>query len=340
MLLADIVTRLGGELRGDGSIDIVQVAPLERAGANEIGFVAQAKYRAALRTTKAAAVILPPQLAAEFGGICVVTPEPHVYFARLAQLLNPPTAFPSGVHPQAVVLSPLPPSVSVGPLAYVGEGCEIGEGVRIGPGCVLEQGVRIGAASVLRANVTVYEHCSIGERCIVHAGTVIGSDGFGYARHRDGRWEKVPQLGRVVIGNDVEIGANTCIDRGALDDTVISDGVKLDNLIQVAHNCRIGDNTAVASQVGMAGSSSLGKRVMLGGQAGINGHIHIGDDVVVSGATNMTKSTEQPGLYTSTWAATPHKEWLRDVARFHQLDSLAQRVREMEKKLQELENEK
>lgn len=340
MLLADIVARLGGELRGDGAIDIVQVAPLERAGGQEIGFVAQAKYRSALQTTQAGAVIVPPALAAECRVACIVTPEPHVYFARLAQCLNPLALGAAGVHPQAVVLSALPASVSVAPLAYVGEDCEIGENVHIGPGCVVERGVRIGAGSVLRANVTVYEDCVLGARCIVHAGTVIGSDGFGYARHRDGRWEKVPQIGRVIIGDDVEIGANTCIDRGALDDTVIADGVKLDNLIQVAHNCRIEEHSALASQVGMAGSSSLGKRVMVGGQAGINGHIHIGDDVVVSGATSMTKDTDRPGLYTSTWAATPHKEWLRDVARFHQLDTLAQRLREMEKKLQELESKK
>ncbi|MFT4171117.1 MAG: UDP-3-O-(3-hydroxymyristoyl)glucosamine N-acyltransferase [Rhodocyclaceae bacterium] len=337
--LYDIVEQLGGECRGDGATLIEQIAPLDRAGAGEIGFVAQAKYRRALDTTRAAAVIVPPALADAYAGPRIVAPNPYLYFARLAQLLNPVERPAPGVHPSAVVLSDVPASASVGPLAYVAEGCTIGEGVVIDAGCVVEARVSIGAGTHLHPRVTVYHDSVIGARCILHAGVVVGSDGFGFAPRQDGSWEKIPQIGRAVIGDEVEIGANTAIDRGALDDTVIEHGAKLDNLIQVAHNCRIGENTAMAALTGMAGSSTLGKRVMVGGQAGVMGHVDVADDVVVSARSFISKSVTERGVYTSAIPAQHHREWMRNSVHLRHLDDLAERVRTLEKTLNELNNQ-
>jgi UDP-3-O-[3-hydroxymyristoyl] glucosamine N-acyltransferase len=337
--LYDIVEQLGGECRGDGATLIEQIAPLDRAGPGEIGFVAQAKYRHALDTTRAAAVIVPPALADAYVGPRIVAPNPYLYFARLAQLLNPVERPAPGVHPSAVVLSDVPPSASIGPLAYVGEGCQIGEYVMVDAGCVIEARVSIGAGTHLHPRVTVYHDSVIGARCILHAGVVVGSDGFGFAPRQDGSWEKIPQIGRAVIGDEVEIGANTAIDRGALDDTVIERGAKLDNLIQVAHNCRVGENSAMAALTGMAGSSSLGKRVMVGGQAGIMGHVDVADDVVVSARSFISKSVTERGVYTSAIPAQHHREWMRNSVHLRHLDDLAERVRTLEKALNELNNQ-
>ncbi|MDQ7990388.1 MAG: UDP-3-O-(3-hydroxymyristoyl)glucosamine N-acyltransferase [Candidatus Dactylopiibacterium sp.] len=338
LALKEIAERLGGELLGGGEVRIRQVAPLRRAQADEIGFVAQAKYRKELDVTGAGAVIVPPALADATTLPRIVIRDPYLYFARLTQLLNPVAPAPVGVHASAVVLSALPASVSVAPLAYVGQGCTIGEDVVIGPGCVIEDGCTIGAGTRLHGRVSLYADSHVGARCVLHAGCVIGSDGFGFARRPDGSWEKIPQIGRAVIGDDVEIGANTTIDRGALDDTVIENGARLDNLIQVAHNCQIGENAALAGQVGMAGSSRLGRRVMVGGQAGIMGHIEIGDDIVVSARSFMSKSVAERGVYTSAIPSQAHAEWLRNAVHLKHLDAMADRVRALEKKLEELEN--
>jgi UDP-3-O-[3-hydroxymyristoyl] glucosamine N-acyltransferase len=336
--IKSIVAQLGGELISEHDVEIGQVAPLERAGASEIGFVAHAKYKAALLSTSAGAVIVPPSLADATSLPRVVTKDPYLYFAKVAQLLNPTEQPAGGIHPSAVVLSPVPASVHIGPLAYVGEGCQVGENVTIGVGSVVEKGCVIGSGTELHARVTIYHGSIIGARCIIHSGTVIGSDGFGFARTSVGGWEKIPQIGKAVIGDDVEIGANTTIDRGALDDTIIENGVKLDNLIQIAHNCRVGENTAMAAFAGMAGSSKLGKRVMVGGQAGIMGHIEVGDDVVVSARSFMSKSTSGKGVYTSAIPSQPHSEWMRNAVHFKHLNEMSDRIRTLEKKLQELEN--
>lgn len=334
----EIVRQLGGELIGAGDSCIDQIAPLDRAKSHEIGFVAHAKYRKALNATKAGAVIVPPSLADATSLPRIVTRDPYLYFARVAQLLNPVTSPYQGVHPSAVVLSVLPSSVCVAPLAFIGEGCEIGEGVVIGPGCVVERGCRIGAGTILHAKVVVYAETQIGSRCVLHTGSVLGSDGFGFAPRNDGSWEKIPQIGHAVIGDDVEIGANTTVDRGALDDTVIENGVKLDNLIQIAHNCRVGENSAMAAFAGMAGSSTLGKRVRVGGQAGIMGHIDVCDDVVVSARSFVSKSVSKAGMYTSAIASQPHHEWLRNAVHLKHLDEMADRIRMLEKKLEKLES--
>lgn len=336
--IRQIADQLGGEVVADTDVTITQVAPLDRAAGSEIGFVAHAKYRSALLRTGAGAVIVPPSLADATNLPRIVVKDPYLYFAQVAQLLNPSVSGYQGIHPSAVVLSSVPESASVGPLAYVGDDCHLGESVVIGPGCVVEKGCSIGRETVLHARVTVYPQTVIGARCILHSGVVIGSDGFGFARRADGSWEKIPQIGRAIIGDEVEIGANTTIDRGALDDTVIENGVKLDNLIQIAHNCRVGEFTAMAAFAGMAGSSKLGKRVMVGGQAGIMGHIEVGDDVVVSARSFMSKSIHDKGVFTSAIPSQPHHEWMRNAVHFRHLDEMSDRIRVLEKKLKELEN--
>ncbi len=338
--LQEIAAELGGEISGDASVRVRQVAPLGRASADEIGFVAHSKYRKSLDATGAGAVIVPPSLLEATTLPRIVVRDPYLYFARLTRLLNPVGRPQAGIHDSAVVLSDLPASVSVGALSYVGPGCTIGENVVIGPGCSIEAGCSIGDDSWLHARVSLYADSHVGKRCILHSGCVIGSDGFGNARRPDGSWEKIPQIGRAILHDDVEIGANTTIDRGALDDTVIEQGARLDNLIQVAHNCRIGEHAALAGQSGMAGSSSLGKRVMVGGQAGIMGHIEVGDDIVVSARSFMSKSAMERGVYTSAIPSQAHAEWLRNAVHLKHLDAMSDRIRMLEKKLKELENEK
>ncbi|MFA9440560.1 UDP-3-O-(3-hydroxymyristoyl)glucosamine N-acyltransferase [Uliginosibacterium sp. sgz301328] len=337
--LYDIVEALGGECRGDGATQIRQVAPLDRAGEGEIGFVAHAKYRKSLETTKAAAVIVPPALADAFDGARIVAADPYLYFARLVQFLNPVERPAVGIHPTAVVLCEVPPSASIGPLVFLGDGCVIGDDVIIEAGCVIEGDVTIGAGTHLHPRVTIYRDSIVGRNCVLHAGAVIGSDGFGFARRKDGSWEKIPQIGRAILGDDVEVGANTTIDRGALDDTVIERGVKLDNLIQIAHNCRVGENSAMAAFAGMAGSSSVGRRVMVGGQAGIMGHVSVADDVVVSARSFISKSVSERGVYTSAIPAQSHHDWMRNAVHLKNLDALAERVRTLEKKINELNSE-
>jgi len=333
--LDDIVARLGGELIGDPSVVVARVATLDQAGEGDLAFLANPKYASRLAECKAAAVIVAPAARTLTERPRIVTPDPYLYFARVAQLFNPPEAFEPGVHPAASVACVLPASVTVGPGASIAAGVTIGEGAIIGPGCHIGRGASIGAGTRLHANVTVYHACVIGRDCLIHSGAVIGSDGFGFARERDGRWVKIPQVGRVVIGDEVEIGANTTIDRGALDDTVIGDGVKLDNQIQVGHNVRIGERTAVAGCVGIAGSTTIGARCMIGGQAGIIGHLVIADDVVVSAGTLVTKSIRQAGVYTANLPVQGHAEWVKNFAHLRHLDALVARIRALEQRLEE-----
>jgi UDP-3-O-[3-hydroxymyristoyl] glucosamine N-acyltransferase len=331
--LGELVARLGGELVGDATIRVRQIASLGAARPGEIAFLSNPKLIAALSSSAASAFILSPKAAGLTERARILTPDPYLYFARAAQLFNPPKRPATGVHPSAVVLSPLPASVSVAPQAVIGEGCEIGEDCVIGAGCVLGDGVRLGAGSLLHAGVKIYDNCEIGARAIIHSGAVVGADGLGFARDADKHWVKIPQIGRVIVGDDVEIGANTTIDRGALDDTVIGNGVKLDNLIHVAHNCRIGDDSIMAAMVGMAGSSVVGKRVMAGGKAGFAGHLEVADDVTVSADTNVTKSIDKAGVYTSMIPLQAHADWIRNFSHLRRLDAMAERLRELEKKL-------
>ncbi|MCX8086422.1 MAG: UDP-3-O-(3-hydroxymyristoyl)glucosamine N-acyltransferase [Rhodocyclaceae bacterium] len=315
--LEEIVARFGGQLRGDGKIVITGLAPLQTATESELSFLAHPKYRRELARTRAAAVILAPEFAAACPVAAIVTPQPYLYFARVSQWLAPPPP-EAGIHPSAVVESPLPASVSVGAHCWVGRDVEIGEG------------------SILYAGVKVYPGCRIGRRVIIHAGAVIGADGFGFAQDGEA-WVKIAQTGRVVIGDDVEIGANTTIDRGALDDTVIEEGVKLDNQIQIAHNVRIGRHTAIAGCVGIAGSSQIGARCTIGGGAIILGHLRLADGVHVSAGTLIAKSIATPGSYTGTVPAAAHEEWRKNFAHLRHLDALADRIRALEARLAELE---
>lgn len=330
--LDEIVARLGGELRGDGSVVISQVGTLAGAGAGQIGFLANPKYRKQLAATRASAVIVPPQAADDTSLPRVVFANSYAYYARVAALLNPPALPASGIHPSAVVASAVLGSVSIGANVVVGEGVSLGENVVLFPGVVIGDGVSIGAGTRIYPNVVIYRNCVVGERVVIQAGAIIGSDGFGYAKD-DGRWLKIPQIGRVVIGNDVEIGANTTIDRGALEDTIIGNGVILDNQIQIAHNCTIGEQTAMAGCVGVAGSTHIGARCTVGGAGMIIGHLEIADDVHISAGTMVTKNLKRPGQYTSIYPLEAHEDWLQNAAQLKRLARLSERVSQLEKLL-------
>ncbi|MBI5908651.1 MAG: UDP-3-O-(3-hydroxymyristoyl)glucosamine N-acyltransferase [Betaproteobacteria bacterium] len=331
--LAQIVERFGGEIRGNPQTPISQVATLESAGAEHISFLTQGKYRKQLAGTGAGAVILGKADSGLTDLPRIVCDEPYLYFAKVSALFNPPQAIKPGVHRTAIVErgARIPASASIGAGAYVGRRVKLGKGVVIGPGCHIGDGVEIGAASRLHARVTIYPECRLGQRALVHSGAVIGADGFGIAQDQ-GIWSKIPQVGRVLIGDDVEIGANTCIDRGALDDTVVEDGVKLDNLIQIGHNVHIGAHTAIAGCTGIAGSSRIGKHCMIGGAVAIVGHLDIADRVIIHAAAVVTKSIRKAGTY-GGHPAEDSRSWTRKMARLRQLDALSERIRHIEPQL-------
>lgn len=335
--LADVVTALGGELSGDPQLVIDRIGTLESATPSTLSFLSQAKYQAQLATTRAGCVIVAPSMhsAAAARGAVIVTPDPYLYFARLTQWWARRTrpAATQGAHPSAVIdpTAELGRGVSVGALAVIEAGAVIGEGAVIGAQCFVGRGAHIGESTRLAPHVTVGFDCLLGARCIVHSGVVIGADGFGFAP-TEGRWEKIEQLGAVRIGDDVEIGANTCVDRGALDDTVIGDGVKLDNLIQIAHNVRIGAHTVMAGCVGVAGSAVIGAHCMIGGSAGIVGHIEIADNVTISAATIVTRSIAKPGLYSGVFPFDDNASWEKNAATLRQLHKLRERLRALEKR--------
>jgi UDP-3-O-[3-hydroxymyristoyl] glucosamine N-acyltransferase len=331
--LAQIVKRFGGEILGDPQTRVSQVATLESAGASHISFLAHGKYRKQLAGTRAGAVILAGTDSSLTKLPRIVCDDPYLYFAKVSALFNPPQATTPGVHKTAVVErgTRIPASAAIGAGAYIGRQVKLGRGVVIGAGCHLGDGVEIGAASFLHPGVTIYPGCRLGRRALVHSGAVIGADGFGIAPE-DGVWRKIPQVGRVTIGNDVEIGANSCIDRGALDDTIIEDGAKLDNLIQIGHNVRIGAHTAIAGCTGIAGSTRIGKHCMIGGAASIVGHLDIADRVVIHAGAVVTKSIGQAGTY-GGHPAEDNRRWTRSMAHLRQLDALRERVRRIEQQL-------
>ena len=328
--LAQIVERFGGEIIGDPHTPISQVATLESAGAEHISFLSQGRYRKQLAGTRAGAVILGRADRGLTALPRIVCADPYLYFAKVSALFNPPQAVKPGVHKTAIVErgTRIPASASIGAGAYVGRRVKLGKGVVIGAGCHIGDGVEIGAASRLHARVTIYPGCRLGQHALVHSGAVIGADGFGIAQDH-GTWRNIPQVGRVLIGDDVEIGANTCIDRGALDDTVIEDGVKLDNLIQIGHNVHIGAHTAIAGCTGIAGSTRIGKHCMIGGAAAIVGHLDIADRVVINAATVVTKSIRKAGTY-GGHPAEDSRSWARHIALLRDMDSLHERLRKLE----------
>ena len=331
--LAQIVERFGGEVIGNPQTPIGQVATLENAGAGQIGFLAHGKYRKQLAATCAGAVILSRADRDLTELPRIVCDDPYLYFAKVSALFNPPAAVAPGVHKSAVVErgTRVPADASIGAGTYVGRQVKLGKGVAIGAGCYIGDAVELGAASRLHARVTVYSGCRLGARVLVHSGAVIGADGFGLALDED-RWRKIPQTGGVLIGDDVEVGANTCIDRGALDNTVVEEGVKLDNLIQIGHNVRIGAHTAIAGCTGIAGSTRIGKHCMIGGAASIVGHLEIADRVIIHAASVVTKSIRKAGTY-SGHPAEDSRSWAQHTATLRHIDSLRERLRGIEQRL-------
>ncbi len=316
--LAFVVESLGGVLLGQPDTEIQGLAPLESAQASQISFLSNPRYQAQLRSTRAGCVIVSPAMQdmAPQGLALIVTDNPYLYYARLTQLWRSRQSGTrqSGVHPSAVV----DPSAHVDATAFVG------------PLCVVERGAHIGPGSLLRSRVTVGENCVIGARCILHSGVVIGADGFGFAQDGE-RWEKIEQLGAVRIGDDVEIGANSCIDRGALQDTVIENGVKLDNLVQIGHNVRVGANTAMAGCAGVAGSATIGPNCTIGGGAVVLGHLTLAAGVNISAASVVTKSIRKPGQYTGVFPLDDNASWERNAATLKQLHGLRDRIKVLEK---------
>lgn len=332
LTLAQLVERLGGTLVGSGQTRVSRVATLEAAGPDELAFLHNAKYRHQLGTTRAAAVIVAPADAELTERPRIVCANPYAYMARAAALLSPAARPAPGVHPGASVH----PSARVAADAWVDAGsvvgahAEIGPRAVIGPGCSVGERACIGEDSLLHARVSVYHDCRVGARCVLHSGVVVGADGFGFAED-DGRWVKVPQLGRAVLGDDVELGANTCIDRGALGDTVVEDGVKMDNLIQVGHNVVVGAHTAIAACAGIAGSTRIGRHCKIGGAAMIHGHISLCDHAVVAAGTLVRRSIDTPGVYDGFFPALPHREWMKNLAHFNRLGEIADSVRRLER---------
>lgn len=332
--LAEIASKVGAELIGDADKVITGVGTLQNATTDDISFLANSKYRHYLKDTAAGCVIVSPADVAEVNTNALVVADTYVAYAKTASLLYPEQQDEVGIHPTAVIGSNtlIADTSSIAAHVVIGANVVIGEHVSIGPGCIVENGVVIGANSRLVANVTICRKVRIGERVKIHPGVVIGADGFGIANHK-GRWLKIPQVGSVIIGDDVEIGANTTIDRGAIDDTIISDGVKLDNQIQIGHNCVVGEHTVIAGCVGIAGSTRIGANCAIGGGTGIAGHIEIVDGVQLTGMSMVTKSITVAGSYSSGIPAEPTREWHRNVIRYRQLDKLHDKVRQLESQL-------
>jgi UDP-3-O-[3-hydroxymyristoyl] glucosamine N-acyltransferase len=329
--LAELAVRYGCELQGDPDATVDRVAALQEAGPGSVAFLANPRYRRHLAVTRATAVVLDAASAATCPVAALVARNPYATFARIAQQLHPSPPASAGVHPSAVVEpgAVVDPTASIGAHAYVAGGATIGPRASIGPGSIVLAGASIGADTRLVARVTVCERAQLGVRCIVHPGAVIGADGFGHAPD-EGGYVKVPQLGAVDIGDDVDVGCNTTIDRGALGDTVIGNGVKIDNLVQVGHSVRIGEHTVIAACSGISGSAVIGRRCMLGGMVGIVGHLEICDDVAVTGRTMVSSSIRRPGVYSSGLPADEARRFRRNAARFQRLDELARRVRRLE----------
>jgi UDP-3-O-[3-hydroxymyristoyl] glucosamine N-acyltransferase len=334
--LAELAARVGAALDGDGNVVVRRVGTLEHAGPDAIAFLAHPRFRLLLADTRAAAVIVTPGDAAATSLPKLLHANPYATYARVAKILHAQPAAAAGIDATARVGegARVDPTATIGPFATIGARTTIGARAVLGAGVSIGDDATIGDDVHLHPRVTVYARCAIGARSIVHAGAVIGADGFGMAED-NGRWLKIPQVGRVVIGADCEIGANTTIDRGAIDDTVIEDDVKLDNQIQVGHNCRIGAHTAIAGCVGIAGSVTIGRNVKIGGAAMIGGHLTIPDNTIITAATLVVHSIDEPGMYTGSFPALPHRDWQHVASEFRRLRALAARVAALERALRE-----
>ncbi len=338
--LAELADQLGAELRGDAACRVTGLASLPDASDTDISFLSDRKYLAVLKSSKAAAVIVTAEHANDVSGNVLISDNPYLGFAKLSRLFDGRPVLPVGRHSTAQVAetATISASAAIGPNAVVEAGAVIGEGVEIGAGCFIGADVQIGKDSVLAANVTLYHGVRLGERAIIHSGAVVGADGFGFA-NQQGRWEKIAQLGSVLIGDDVEIGANTTIDRGALQDTVIGEGVKIDNQVMVAHNVRIGSHTAIAACVGISGSTEIGSHCMVAGGVGFAGHLKICDQVFITAMSFVTGSISQPGSYSSGTAMMPTPQWKKNSVRLKHLDALTKQVRQLEKEITKLRDQ-
>lgn len=332
--LADLAQQLDAELHGDGDIVITGVASMQSAGEGQITFIVNSRYREQLATCQASAVVMTADDLPFAKSAALVVKNPYLTYARMAQILDTTPQPAQNIAPSAVIdaSARLGNNVSVGANAVIESGVELGDNVVIGAGCFVGKNSRIGAGSRLWANVTIYHEIQIGEQCLIQSSTVIGADGFGYANDR-GNWIKIPQLGRVIIGDRVEIGACTTIDRGALDDTIIGNGVIIDNQCQIAHNVVIGDNTAVAGGVIMAGSLKIGRYCMIGGASVINGHMEICDKVTVTGMGMVMRPISEPGVYSSGIPLQPNKVWRKTAALVMNIDEMNKRLKAVERKV-------
>ncbi|MCI2261315.1 UDP-3-O-(3-hydroxymyristoyl)glucosamine N-acyltransferase [Xanthomonas indica] len=323
----EIAERFGLQVHGDGSVAVRGVATLAQAGPGQLSFLANPRYRAQLADSTAAVVVLRADDAEAAPGTALIARDPYVAFAKIAALFDVAPLRPPGIHPSASIdpSAQVAANAHIGAFVSIGARSVVGDGCVIGPGCVIGEDCQVGAGSELIARVTLVTRVRLGQRVRVHPGAVLGADGFGLAMDA-GRWIKVPQLGGVSIGDDCEIGANTCVDRGALEDTTLEEDVRLDNLVQVAHNVHIGAHSAIAGCTGIAGSAKIGRYVMLGGAVGVVGHLEICDKVVVTGKSVVRNSIHEPGEYSSGTPLTDNRTWRKNAARFKQLDALARRI--------------
>lgn len=335
--LGELAERIGARVEGDSNCVINGVATLTNAEAGEITFLSNPRFQNLLTDSRASAVIVTENDVVNCSVNALVSENPYLAYAQVSAIFAPQRPAAGNIDPKATIghHTTIDESVTVGANAVIGDGVELAAGVVIGAGCVIENGTSIGEDSRIYPNVTLYHDVVIGKRVIIHSGTVVGSDGFGFANDQ-GHWVKIHQLGRVVIGDDVEIGANTTIDRGAIEDTVIGDGVILDNQIQVAHNVKIGAHTAIAGCVGIAGSAVIGRHCAIGGGAGILGHLEISDGVTVTAMSLVTKSIREQGVYSSGTPLEPSASWQKNFARFKQLDEMARRLKRLEKDFEKL----
>ena len=336
--LGQLATLLGAELHGDASIEVSRVANLETAGSGEISFLSDSKYQSFLAQTAASAVLVKAADLSVCQTNALVVKDPYVGFARVAQLLDSTPQPALDIHPTAVIAVDvqLGQNVAIGPHAVIESGVVLGDGVAIGPGCFVGKNSRLGKGSRLWANVTIYHNVEIGDACLIQSGTVIGADGFGYANER-GEWIKIPQVGKVILGNRVEIGASTTIDRGAIDDTIIADNVIIDNQCQIAHNVEIGYGTAIAGGTVIAGSTKIGKYCIIGGAAVINGHIQVCDQATITGMSMVMRSISEPGIYSSGVPAQSNREWRKMAARVLHIDEMHKRLSQLEKRVEDQE---
>ena len=333
MRASELAAHLGLDLQGNGDVELEGVSSLTSARSGTLSFLMNDRYKKYLENTIVAAVILKQEYVADCPVTTLVADDPYLAYAKAAQLLFPAPVADGTVHPSAVIGDHcrIDPSVSIGAHSAIGDNVTLDAGVVIGAGVIIESDCHVGAQTIMEPRVTCMSNVQMGQRCLIHTGAVLGSDGFGFAQEA-GHWIKIPQVGRVLIGDDVEIGANTTIDRGTIDDTVIEDGVKLDNLIQVAHNVHIGEHTAIAGCTGIAGSATIGRHCAIGGGVGITGHIEITDHVTISGMSFVSQSIRKPGSYSSGVPLEETSRWRRNFIRFRQLDEMAKILKKKDNK--------